>query len=63
MTCPRVFVSSTYYDLKHVRSLMDRFVESLGFDVVLSEKGGIAYSPDAPLARIAVVVERVMPLK
>jgi hypothetical protein len=49
MARPRVFVSSTYYDLKHVRSSLDNFIESLGFDSVLSEKGDIAYSPDVPL--------------
>jgi hypothetical protein len=46
---PRVFVSSTYYDLKHIRSSLDNFIESLGYDSVLSEKGDIAYSPDIPL--------------
>jgi hypothetical protein len=49
MARPRVFVSSTYYDLKHVRSSLDNFIEALGFDSVLSEKGDIAFSPDAPL--------------
>ena len=49
MPRPRIFVSSTYYDLKHVRSSLDNFIESLGFDSVLSEKGDIAYSPDIPL--------------
>jgi len=49
MAKPRVFVSSTYYDLKHVRSSLDLFVESLGFEPILSEKGNIAYTPDSPL--------------
>lgn len=49
MARPRVFVSSTYYDLKHIRSSLDAFIESLGYESVLSEKGDIAYSPDAPL--------------
>jgi hypothetical protein len=49
MAKPRVFVSSTYYDLKHVRSSLDLFVESLGFEPILSEKGNIAYTPDASL--------------
>lgn len=49
MAIPRVFVSSTYYDLKHLRSSLEVFVESLGYDAVLSEKGSIAYSPDQPL--------------
>jgi len=49
MARPRVFVSSTYYDLKHVRASLDLFIDSLGFDPVLSEKGDIAYAPDRPL--------------
>ena len=49
MANPRVFVSSTYYDLKHVRSSLDIFIETLGYESVLSEKGDIAYSPNMPL--------------
>src|SRR5262245_37239710 len=49
MARPRVFVSSTYYDLKHLRSSLENFVSSLGFDPILSEKGRIAYAPDVPL--------------
>ncbi|MGC3966097.1 MAG: DUF4062 domain-containing protein [Pirellulales bacterium] len=49
MAKPRVFVSSTYYDLKHIRSSLDLFIESLGYEPILSEKGDIAYSPDTPL--------------
>ena len=49
MARPRVFVSSTYYDLKHLRSSVNNFIDSLGFDSILSEKGDIAYSPDIPL--------------
>ena len=49
MAKPRVFVSSTFYDLKHVRSSLDLFIESLGFEPVLSEKGDIAFTPDSPL--------------
>jgi hypothetical protein len=49
MARPRVFVSSTYYDLKHIRSSLEIFVESLGFEPILSEKGDIAFSPDVGL--------------
>lgn len=49
MAKPRVFVSSTYYDLKHVRSSLDLFIESFGYDPVLSEKGDIAFTHDRPL--------------
>lgn len=49
MARPRIFISSTYYDLKHLRSSLDNFVASLGFDSVLSEKGDIAYASDSAL--------------
>ena len=49
MARPRIFVSSTFYDLKHIRSSLDIFIESLGYDSILSEKGDIAYAHDVPL--------------
>lgn len=49
MAKPRVFVSSTYYDLKYVRASLEAFIESLGFEPILSERGDIAYLPDRPL--------------
>lgn len=49
MAKPRVFISSTFYDLKHVRSSLESFIASLGYDPILSEKGSIAYSPDVAL--------------
>ena len=49
MAKPRVFVSSTYFDLKHIRASLEIFIESLGYEAILSEKGDIAYSPDQPL--------------
>lgn len=49
MARPRVFVSSTYYDLKHIRSALEIFIDSLGYDPILSEKGDIAYHPDSGL--------------
>lgn len=45
----KVFISSTYYDLKHIRSTMETFVEDMGYEAVLSEKGSIAYNPSQPL--------------
>ena len=42
-------MSSTYYDLKHVRSSLETFVDQLGFEAILSEKGKVAYTPDLPL--------------
>ena len=49
MARPRVFISSTFYDLKHVRSSLDEFIEQIGYEPVRSEKGRIAYDPDLPL--------------
>ncbi len=49
MAGPRVFISSTFYDLKHIRSSLEQFVEDLGYDPILSEKGDIAYDPNKPL--------------
>jgi len=49
MAHPRIFVSSTYYDMKHIRSSLEIFLDSLGFESILSEKGHIAYLPDIPL--------------
>jgi len=49
MARPRIFVSSTYYDLKHIRSSLDNFIETLGYDSILFEKGDIAFSPDIAL--------------
>lgn len=45
MSCPRVFISSTYYDLKHVREIIRDFVQDLGYEPVLSEFSDIFYNP------------------
>ncbi|WP_447600336.1 DUF4062 domain-containing protein [Nitrospira sp. Nam80] len=49
MARPRVFLSSTHFDLKHVRSSLETFITAMGFEAVLSENGTITYSPDVPL--------------
>jgi hypothetical protein len=49
MAKPRVFVSSTYYDLKHLRSSLENFISELGYEAVLSEKDTIAYLPSMAL--------------
>ena len=41
MAKPRVFVSSTYYDLKHIRDRPEAFIESFGYEPVLFESGDI----------------------
>ncbi|WRH90873.1 DUF4062 domain-containing protein [Pseudomonas fluorescens] len=46
MATPRVFVSSTCYDLADERDGMVAFCNSFGFDTALSERGDIFYHPD-----------------
>ena len=43
MAVPRVFISSTYYDMRHVRNAVKDFIESLGFEPVLSEQFDVFY--------------------
>jgi len=43
MDIPRIFVSSTYYDLKHLRSIFKVFGDQLGYDIILFEEGDILY--------------------
>lgn len=49
MAHPRVFVSSTYYDLHHVRDRLQAFIESFGFEPVLFEHGEVPYDHEQPL--------------
>ena len=43
MAEPRVFVSSTYYDLRHVRDDIEQFLRSLGYTPVMHDKGNVTY--------------------
>jgi hypothetical protein len=43
MPHPRVFVSSTFYDLQQVRQDVGHFVDRHGYEAVLLEEGHIAY--------------------
>lgn len=49
MAKPRVFVSSTYFDLKQIRSDLERFIVEQGYDAVLNEKGHISYGSQEKL--------------
>lgn len=46
MAVPKVFISSTCFDLKELRDSLSRFVKSFGFEPVLSEHGDVFYHPD-----------------
>ena len=53
MAKPRIFISSTFYDLRQVREDLERFVNSLGYEPVRHETGDIAYGKDKPLEEAA----------
>lgn len=49
MAKPRVFISSTFYDLRPVRLELDKFLKSLGYEPIRNEKGDIPYGASEPL--------------
>ncbi len=49
MAAPRVFVSSTYYDLQHIRNDIRIFLQNLGYEPVMHDKGNIPYTQDVSL--------------
>ena len=46
MAKPRVFISSTFYDLRQIRMELDKFIESLGYEPVRNEEGHIPYGKE-----------------
>jgi hypothetical protein len=46
MAKPRVFVSSTFYDLRQIRQDIERLIRELGYEPVLNEAGSIPYGKD-----------------
>ena len=49
MARPRIFISSTFYDLKQVRSDIERVIRELGYEPVRHETGAVPYSKDERL--------------
>lgn len=49
MAAPRVFISSTYYDLKQVRNNIGDFIKSLGYEPVMHERSSVAYTQNEAL--------------
>lgn len=45
MAIPRVFISSTCYDLKYIRENLKYFIRTIGYEPVLSEEGAVFYDP------------------
>ncbi|WP_447500027.1 DUF4062 domain-containing protein [Acinetobacter oleivorans] len=38
MTKPRIFISSTYFDLRNIRSDLERYIKERNYDAILNEK-------------------------
>lgn len=49
MAKPRVFVSSTYYDLKNIRNDIEKFISDQGYEPILNEDGKVPYSREEKL--------------
>jgi hypothetical protein len=49
MSRPRVFVSSTYYELKAIRADLERFMRDRSFEPVLHERGHVPYGAEQKL--------------
>ncbi len=45
MPAPRIFISSTCYDLRYIRENLKFFIRTLGYEPILSEEGAIFYDP------------------
>lgn len=46
MASPKVFISSTCYDLGQIRDSLSEFINGYFFDCLLSERGDVFYHPD-----------------
>lgn len=53
MAKPRVFISSTFYDLRQVRDDLESFIISLGYEPVRHESGNIPYGKEEALESYA----------
>lgn len=49
MAKPRIFISSTFYDLRQVRANIDLFLEQIGYEPVRNEEGDIPYGKEDAL--------------
>ena len=49
MAKPKLFLSSTFYALRQIRTDLDLFVENLGYDIIRNEEGDIPYGKDEAL--------------
>lgn len=54
MAKPRVFISSTFYDLRQIRADIDQFLRGLGYDAIRNEEGSIPYGKDERLEEYCI---------
>lgn len=43
MARPRIFLSSTYFDLRSMRASLERFIKEMGYEPILFERGHVPY--------------------
>jgi hypothetical protein len=53
MATPRVFISSTFYDLRQIRADLEFFIREMGYEPVLHERGGVPYGSSEKLEEYA----------
>jgi hypothetical protein len=58
MAAPKIFISSTCYDLKYIRENLKFFIRSFGYEPILSEEGAVYFDPsmhvqDACMSEVA----------
>jgi len=51
MAVPKIFISSTYYDLKQERSNIADFIKGLGYEPVMHERAGVTYTQNETLEK------------
>ena len=51
MAKPRIFISSTFYDLRQIRAELDKFITNLGYEPVRNEEGDIPYGKEEELQK------------
>lgn len=49
MARPRVFISSTFFDLRVIRADLERFIKEIGYEPILFERGHIPYGKEEAL--------------
>ncbi|WP_145572929.1 DUF4062 domain-containing protein [Yersinia alsatica] len=49
MAKPRIFVSSTFFDLRSIRANLERFIKEIGYEAILFERGHVPYGKDNSL--------------